>query len=73
MTQGEPALGVVPHADVKASGGHDLIAERREFFKSLGATATDHAVVEPFTQRLTPNAAEALFQRAFHRELQVAP
>ncbi len=40
------------------------LAERREFFKSLGATATDHAVVEPFTARLAPNAAEALFQRA---------
>jgi hypothetical protein len=27
VAQGEPALGVVAHADVKASGRHDLVAE----------------------------------------------
>lgn len=41
-----------------------VLAERRQFFASLGATATDHAVVEPFTQRLPDEAAAALFARA---------
>ncbi|HYN21365.1 MAG TPA: glucuronate isomerase, partial [Thermoanaerobaculia bacterium] len=40
------------------------LRERRRFFKDLGATATDHGVLEPFTQRLEAEAAERLFQRA---------
>jgi glucuronate isomerase len=40
------------------------LAERRLYFRALGATATDHAVVEPFTQRLPGEQAERLFQRA---------
>ena len=40
------------------------LAERRTFFKSMGAHATDHAVVEPFTQRLVPEVCEQLFQKA---------
>ena len=42
----------------------DALANRRAFFKSMGATATDHAVVEPYTHRLTPDEADELFQRA---------
>ena len=37
---------------------------RRAFFRSMGATATDHGVVEPFTERLSAADAERLFQRA---------
>jgi len=37
---------------------------RREFFKSLGATATDHAALTPATAELTPAEANAIFQRA---------
>ena len=40
------------------------LEERRAFFKSLGATATDHAVLEPFTEELAPSQTEALFQKA---------
>lgn len=40
------------------------LEERRVFFKQMGARATDHAVVEPFTEWLTPEACEALFQKA---------
>jgi len=43
------------------------LAERRLYFKSLGATATDHAVVEPYTVRLTPHELEAIFARAMTR------
>lgn len=42
----------------------DALENRRAFFRSMGATATDHAVVEPFTQRLAPEAADRIFQRA---------
>src|SRR3989454_427645 len=40
------------------------IAERRAHFKQLGATATDHAVLEPYTALLPEEEAERLFQRA---------
>jgi glucuronate isomerase len=44
------------------------LAERRRYFQSLGATATDHAVVEPFTRRCTADEAEQLFARALRGE-----
>ncbi len=40
------------------------LAARRAYFKSLGATATDHAVVEPYTAWQSPETIEALFQKA---------
>ena len=40
------------------------LAERRRYFASLGATATDHGVMEPYTVELAPEEAERLFQRA---------
>jgi glucuronate isomerase len=45
----------------------ELIAaleRRREHFRSLGATATDHGVFEPYTERLADEEAERLFERA---------
>jgi glucuronate isomerase len=38
--------------------------ERRAFFRSMGATATDHGVVEPRTERLAADEVEELFRRA---------
>ncbi len=40
------------------------LAARRVFFQRMGATATDHAVLEPYTTLLQPDEAELLFQRA---------
>ena len=40
------------------------IETRRLFFKSMGATATDHAVVEPRTAPLGHDEAAAVFDRA---------
>jgi glucuronate isomerase len=40
------------------------LEERRAFFRSLGATSTDHAVVEPYTERISDQEADALFQKA---------
>jgi glucuronate isomerase len=44
------------------------LEERRTFFKSMGATATDHAVLQPYTEQLSDQAAERLFQRALSGE-----
>ena len=41
-----------------------LIAERRAYFKQLGATATDHGVLEPYAEALREEDVEFLFQRA---------
>jgi glucuronate isomerase len=40
------------------------LEQRRIFFKSMGATATDHAALTPATYELTPLEADAIFQRA---------
>jgi glucuronate isomerase len=40
------------------------LEQRRAFFKSMGATATDSGVYSPATEFLTPAAADAIFQRA---------
>jgi glucuronate isomerase len=42
------------------------LQQRRAYFKGLGATATDHAVVEPRTERLREDDAARLFDRALH-------
>jgi glucuronate isomerase len=44
------------------------LENRRSYFKSMGATATDHAAVTPFTDHLLPSEAEAIFQRALKGE-----
>jgi glucuronate isomerase len=40
------------------------LEERRAFFRGLGAKATDHDAMEPYTERLDDAEAERLFQRA---------
>jgi glucuronate isomerase len=42
--------------------------QRREFFRSMGAAATDHAALTPFTAELTHTEAGAFFQRALKGE-----
>jgi glucuronate isomerase len=44
------------------------IENRRAFFKSMGATATDHGVVSAHTGRLSDGEAEAIFARALRGE-----
>ncbi len=46
---------------------HSYIAaleQRRHFFKEMGATATDSAALTAYTERLSENEADTLFQRA---------
>ena len=40
------------------------LEERRTFFKSMGATATDHGAQSAYTAELSPKEADAIFQRA---------
>lgn len=40
------------------------LEERRAFFKQMGATATDHAAVTPYTNELNKAQAENIFARA---------
>jgi glucuronate isomerase len=44
------------------------LEQRRAFFKSMGATATDHAALAPATAELTLSEAESIFQRALEDE-----
>jgi glucuronate isomerase len=46
------------------------LEQRREFFKSMGATATDHAALTPATAQLTPAEADAIFQRALRGQFE---
>lgn len=45
------------------------LENRRTFFKSLGATATDHAALTALTLQLSPHEAETIFQHALHGEV----
>lgn len=47
-----------------AAGLVSAIEERRSFFRSMGATATDHGVETAFTATLAATEAEAIFARA---------
>ena len=58
---------------LSASSGVDIkdfpsfihaLEQRRSFFKSMGATATDSGVVNPATEFLSPSEADTIFQRA---------
>ena len=48
------------------------LADRRTYFKSLGATATDHAVLEPYTAALEGEEAERLFHLACQGDVTAA-
>ncbi len=45
------------------------LEHRREFFKSLGATTTDHAALIPHTEALSAAQAEAIFQQALRKQV----
>lgn len=44
----------------------NALENRRVYFKSLGAVATDHATQSPYTEELTAQESETIFQRALH-------
>lgn len=47
------------------------LENRRAYFRSLGAVATDHAAVTPYTEELTAQEADAIFHRALREEATV--
>jgi glucuronate isomerase len=47
------------------------LEERRSFFKSLGATATDHGAQSAYTAELSLSEADAIFQRALRGQATV--
>jgi glucuronate isomerase len=48
----------------------DALEERRRFFKSMGAVATDHGVFSPWTHLQSAHEADAIFQRALRNRLE---
>ena len=44
------------------------LEDRRAFFKQMGATATDHGALTPYTAELSPREADTIFQRALRDE-----
>jgi glucuronate isomerase len=44
------------------------LENRREFFISMGAVATDQGVLSPYTHALSESEADAIFQRALKKE-----
>jgi glucuronate isomerase len=59
------ALGAVSGITVKDYRSFiRALEQRRAFFKSMGATATDHAALTAYTGELTDAEADAIFQRA---------
>jgi glucuronate isomerase len=42
------------------------LEQRRAFFKTMGATATDHAAITAYTERLNSIEANAIFQRGLN-------
>jgi glucuronate isomerase len=46
----------------------EVLEDRRGYFRSLGATATDHAAEEPLTEHLPTEEADRLFQRGLRGE-----
>lgn len=45
----------------------EVLAERRAYFRRMGAVATDHGVVEPYTQWAPADELERIFTRAQER------
>lgn len=59
------ALSQVSGIDVRDYRSFIRVLEnRRAFFKQMGATATDHAAITPYTAPLTERTANTIFQRA---------
>jgi len=59
------ALGRAAGTEIRGYAAFIAALEaRRVFFRSMGATSTDHAVLEPYTERLADDEAERLFARA---------
>jgi glucuronate isomerase len=58
-------LAEVSGVEVDGFGSYiQALEQRRAFFKEMGAKATDHAALAPYTTQLSRAEAETIFQRA---------
>jgi glucuronate isomerase len=65
-------LAEISNIDVNSYPAYiQALEQRRVFFKSMGATATDHAAETAYTAELSASEAEAIFQRALQGEATV--
>lgn len=63
------ALGDLVGREIAGYAGFiQALEQRRAFFKEMGATATDHAALTPYTEALSAAAAERIFARALSGE-----
>ena len=63
-------LSAVSGIDVNGYPAYiSALEERRAFFKSMGATATDQGITTVNTGLLSPSQAEVIFQHALHGEV----
>jgi glucuronate isomerase len=63
------ALSRISNIEISSYAGFiKALENRRGFFKSMGATSTDHGVLSPYTHELKKDAAESIFQRALKGE-----
>ena len=59
------ALSQISGIDITGYNSYiQALENRRAFFKQMGATATDHAALTPYTETLSASTAETIFQRA---------
>ena len=64
------ALSEVSGIDVTSYASYiKALEQRRSFFKSMGAKATDHAAISAYTERLSDTGAEENFARALRGEI----
>lgn len=63
------ALGTISGIQVDDYDSYiQALEQRRSFFKSMGATATDHATLTAYTEVLSDSEANDIFQRALNGE-----
>lgn len=63
-------LSTISGIDVDDYGSYvKALEQRRVYFKSMGATATDHAALTAYTERLSDSKANAIFQKALKGDI----
>lgn len=64
------ALSAVSGIEVNSYAAYiRALQQRRTFFKEMGATATDHALLTAESEKLSTREADALFQRALRGDI----
>lgn len=59
------ALGRAADTNIDSYGGFiHALEKQRQFFKTMGATSTDHGVRSPYTNELSRNEVESIFDKA---------